>query len=552
VAETEPGPPSKLGGGQSTSVIAIVLALAIVGGGVLLSSSQEITIIVVSLDTTRPDHLSAYGYERLTSPSLAKLAREGVIFTNARSSTSWTLPAHMSLFTGLPTGLHDVNIDFQTLDVGRPILGEIFSEAGFNTEGFYTAPYVHQRYGFGRGMEFFEPMTANPMLFDLPAREMRDQMGLREMFSHQEVTTPRVTQQALRFLRDAKRPKNLLFLHLFDPHYDYKAGPKFRAPFVDPSYAGEITGEALMSQLELISAGDPADLRQLEDLYDAELSFTDAHLQHVINAVKLTGRLGKTIIVVVADHGEEFFEHGRYGHRMGLHDEVLRVPLIIWGPGIIPEGLTIEEDVTIYDVLPTLMDYADIDADPLIYGRSLRPLIEGGSLPPRASWSSLTFLHADGRDYYTLHESIVYEGLKLIRRVRVPWSPLDQRNIYNDPDWDTVELEVYDLREDPGEQTNLVLSAPDDPRIELVMQAFQDEAQRQQTALGQFNPEGTRDIDANIGVLDMIKELGYAGMMEQGSQSVTGPRAESVSSEPEQGDPQTTTDASDPSQDPGR
>jgi arylsulfatase A-like enzyme len=508
-------------GRQLTSLIAVVVALAIVGGGVVLSQSQELTIIVVSLDTTRPDHLSAYGYDRSTSPTLERLAREGVQFTNARSTTSWTLPAHMSLFTGLPAKVHDVNVDFQTLDAGRPVMGEVFAKAGFYTEGYYTAPYVHQRYGFGRGMEFYEPMTANPMAFDLPPAEMREQLGLREMFSHQEVTSVRVAQQALRFVRDASGPRNLLFLHLFDPHYDYRAGPNFRAPFVDPSYEGEITGDGLMGQLDLIAEGNPADLQQLKDLYDAELLFTDAYLGHVIKSVEESDKLGSTIIVVVSDHGEEFFEHGRYGHRMGLHEEVIRVPFIVWGPGIIPEGLVIDDDVAIYDVLPTLMDYAGIEESPFIYGRSLRPLIDGKSLPPRASASSLTFLHADARDYYTLHESTVYEGLKYIRKVQVPWSPLDQRNLSNPPNWSTATIEVYDLREDPAEQSNLYVVDPGDPRVERAAQAFQDETDRLREATARFTPEGSIDMAPDMGVLDIMKQLGYLQMAEEGDRAVT-------------------------------
>jgi len=552
VTETEPSSSPAQGAGQRTSLIAVIVALAIVGGGLLLTQNQKLTIIVVSLDTTRADHLSAYGYDRATSPTLERLAREGVRFTNARSSTSWTLPSHMSLFTGLPAHLHDVNVDFQTLDSGRPIMGELFADAGFYTEGFYSAPYVHNRYGFDRGMEFYEPMTANPMAFDLPPSEMREQMGLREMFSHQEVTSAPVIKQGLRFLRDVSGPRNLLFMHLFDPHYDYRAGPRYRAPFVDPTYAGEITGDGLMAQLDLISKGDPADLRQLRDLYDAELLYTDSHLANVIRDVENSEHKGHTIIAVVADHGEEFFEHGRYGHRMGLHEEVLRVPLILWGPGILPEGLTIDDDVAIYDVLPTLMDYAGIDESPLIYGRSLRPLIEGKTLAPRASASSLTFLHADGRDHYTLHEATVYQGLKYIRRVHVPWSPSDQRNLTNEPDWSTTEIEVYDLAQDPGEQHNLVVESPDDPRIEQAAQAFEDEAAHQRDAFALFVPQGTDDLGGDVDVMEMMRALGYIGMAEQGDRPAGSPAPAGTPAPAGAADAATGSSAGEAQQDPPR
>lgn len=526
MADTEP---DEGGQGSSSAVPTVVAALlggAILAAGLLLNRTEELTIVVVSMDTTRPDHLTPYG-GRETSPTLDRLAREGVRFTQARSSTSWTLPAHMSLFTGLPPAVHGVTIDFQKLDSGRPIMGRIFQDAGFRTVGLYTAPYVHPRFGFGAGMDFYEGMTLNPMAYDLTPAEMNSQMGLRESYSHQEVTSPRVANRAAFFLGDRPTPRNLLFLHLFDPHYDFRAGPAFTDRFVDPKYHGSVVGDAVMTQVGTTIRPDmsAADLDHLRSLYDAEIAFTDRHLSDVIKAIEREDMLGRTLVVVVSDHGEEFFEDGRFGHRMGLRDEVLRVPMIFWGPGIIPEGVVVDDEVALYDVLPTLMDYADIslveseeESGP-IWGRSLRPLMEGGSLPPRPSSSQLTYVHRDDRDHLTRHDALVLGGLKVIRRVQVPWSPAVDRDIFREPDWSTAEYDVFDLSQDPGEQDDLFERNPDDPRVKKALAELEREDQAQAQAVAAYAPQGIR-MDPNDpmqgkDILEQLKAVGYLTGQDQ-------------------------------------
>lgn len=510
----EEAEPSRSGAPARSTVLAVALGAAILVTGLILSRTEQLIIIVVSMDTTRADHLSAYGYDKDTSPTLARLAAEGTSFTHARSTTSWTLPSHMSLFTGLPVAVHGVSIDFQQLDLGRLTLGKAFQDAGFRTVGLYTAPYVHPKFGFGSGMDFYEGMTANPMAYDLTPAEMGTQMGLREMYSHQEVTSPRVADRARFFLKERSSDRLLLFLHLFDPHYDYKAPPKFLKRFASGTYSGPLVGDGIMTQLELIKPDmDPADLAQLKAMYDAEIAFTDKHLGDVIAEVEAQGLVGRTIVVVTADHGEEILEAGRFGHRMTLRDEVLRVPLVFWGPGIVPAGVTVGDDVALYDVFPTLLELAGIERDPLLYGRSLRPLMDGARLPPRPSSAELTFLHRDGPDYYTRHDAVVFEGLKVVRRVRVPWSPKNDRDLSQEPLWETAEFDVYDLRADPGETINLYATEPESPRVLAVLDALVREQSAQDEARAAYVPRGVKrlanDPMADLDVMDQLRAVGY-------------------------------------------
>ncbi len=482
-------------------------ALAACGDG-------ELTVVVISLDTTRPDHLSAFGYGRPTTPNLERLAREGTRFDQARSTASWTLPAHMSLFTGLPPGVHDVNIDFQVLDRSRRTLGEIFKDGGFKTHGIFSGPYVHGHYGFARGFDYWEKGTQDPMLFDLTAEQRRTEAGLREHRSHTEVTSGLVVDRALALLRNSTASRNLLFLHFFDPHYDYKAPRRLARQFTDPGYTGPITGEGLTRQ-GLVHAGMPeADRRQLLDLYDAELAWVDENIGRLLDELRAQDRLERTLIVVTADHGEEFLEHGRFGHRNGLSEQTLRVPLLLWGPGLgVPAGRVEQAEVSLCDVLPTLADYAGLPAEPGVYGRSLRPLLEGGTLRPQPVAAALCFFPAQPQGHYVLHRSVVLDGLKVVSRVNVAWSPDQERDLSGPVLPGTETLAVYDLRADPLETTDLSSSTDPQlvPRVKAALAAYEAEHARQREALTQYTPRGAEDgSQIDMGLYEMIQALGYA------------------------------------------
>jgi len=492
--------------------LAALVLLAALAGLAGCGGEPPLRIVVISLDTTRPDHLSAYGYDQDTTPTLAKLAREGALFTNARSTSSWTLPAHMSLFTGLPPGLHDVVIDFQSLDRSRRTLGEIFHQAGFRTAGVYSAPYVHGKYGFDRGMEFYERGTLEPMVFDLPPAQQKLQLGAREKLGHQEVTSQLVTDRGLALLdRMADRPRSLLFLHYFDAHYDYMAPPRIAERFIDRTYTGEVTGKTAATVAFALPEQPPApDVAQLEGYYDAELAWIDENLRRLIERQEQRGELEHTLVVVTADHGEAFFEHGRYGHRYDLHDEVLRVPLIVWAPGRVPAGRVIEDPVSLTDVLPTLMDYAGLPPDLALDGRSLKPLIDGGRLPPRPVTAALSFFPPPPpRGHYLLHEAIVAEGMKLIRQVEVPWSPDAQQVIDAPPEPGTETFVVYDLATDPGETHDLVGTG--DPRVQPLIDAFVAERERQRDRLASFKPQGSGAPLSDIPLWESMRAMGYLG-----------------------------------------
>jgi arylsulfatase A-like enzyme len=469
---------------------------------------RDLTVIVISLDTTRPDHLTPYDPARATTPSLARLASEGALFTGAHSTAPWTLPAHMSLFTGLSPGLHNVNIDFQVLDQGRRTMGEMFQDAGYRTMGVFTGPYVHGRFGFARGMEFYERATLEPMIWDLPPETMRDQMHAREFLSHVEVTSRGLMERALYLLSNSTRQQNLLFLHYFDPHYDYLAPAPYVKRFADPAYRGPIVGEGISGNPAVKADMPAADRAQLEALYDAELAFVDETIGVLLAALERQGRLDSTLIVVTGDHGEAFFEHGLFGHRRDLSDAVLRVPLIVWGPGLgVPAGRVLDETVSIVDVLPTLLDYAELPAEADIEGRSLRPLIEGRPWEHRPVSAALSYFPPEPLGYYELHESMIFDSMKVIRTRHVAWSTEQERDLAGQvlPDSETVR--VYDLDADPGETRNLF--GTDDPRVDSLLEAFVTERNRQRESLTRFRPQGIPAPAIDLSLEELLRANGY-------------------------------------------
>ena len=182
------------------------------------SKEERVSVLLISIDTLRPDHLGCYGYPRATSANIDALASEGVLFETAISSSSWTLPAHMALFTSLLDSLHGVTDNGMSLPEGISTLASVLKEAGFRTAAVISGPYLHSAFGFSRGfddyinvMDFFPKGAGHAVV---PPEEVH-------LKSHKEVTSPQVTDAAIRWLESTGSTPFFLFLHYFDVHYDF-------------------------------------------------------------------------------------------------------------------------------------------------------------------------------------------------------------------------------------------------------------------------------------------------------------------------------------------
>ena len=390
-------------------------------------------ILLVSIDSLRRDHVHAYGYQRETTPTIDRLAREGTRFATVASPTSWTLPAHLSLLTSLPPEVHGVVGDGMRLREDALFLGEVLWEAGYSTAGIVSAPYLDSVYGFSQGFDHYDDYTI--------ARRSHEA-------SHQGSTSPALYDLTMRWLDDwdehGRRRPFFLFLHMWDVHYDYSPPPPYDTLF-DPTYTGTVTGDDFETGTQVHAGMNRRDLAHVVALYDGEIGYTDLYVGRIIDRLAALGLLDQTLIVVTADHGDEFFEHGQKGHGKALYDESILVPLVMRYPARVPSGAVVPEQVRLIDVAPTILDLAGVPRPPrfgqaahggALAAQDLTPWIvrQGlGTLPELVAFEDLEVGLAP-----TPLAAVRTQSSKLITGLRPP-----------------VAEELYDLTADPGEKRNL-------------------------------------------------------------------------------------------------
>jgi len=376
-------------------------------------------IVVVGVDTLRSDHLSGYGYSRPTSPVLDRLAiDESVVFENVYSSSSWTLPSMASIFTSLHPMQHQVVDRGYRLDSSLATLAGILSAAGWKTAGFITHIYVSSLFGLDSGFDDY--------------RELSIDWSFAE--GHQ-IRADALNAVVLPWLAMHAEERFFVYIHFFDPHWDYDPPAEWADAFVDPAYTGPATGswEFISEFLPVDRLMPQADLTRVIDLYDGEISWTDHQIGRLIDHLRSLGIWDESLFVVLADHGEELQDHGSMHHIRTLYEEVVRVPLILKPPGgrASDQRARIAERVSNLDIAPTILDYADIAPPPDFEGRSLQPL-----------------MHAPGRDrpvfaHTQRHRSdkamSIVDDLKIIHS----WAPGQEGT------------ELYDLKTDPDERSDI-------------------------------------------------------------------------------------------------
>ena len=299
-------------------------------------------VVLVSIDTLRRDHVGAYGYARPTTPHLDALAREGLVFEDAVSTSSWTLPAHLSLMTSLDPGAHGGTDMKHGFNRRAPTLAAVLRDAGFASQAVTSHLYVSSVYGLDAGfdrLDFHQDRKAG----DVAERgiDLLDRFGDRPFF---------------------------VFLHFYDPHWHYDP-PADVLRIFETSYAGKLTGVWQDFSKRDRASLSPADLAHLLALYDGEIRYVDEELGRLLDHMKRRGLEKNTLVVVTSDHGEEFLDHGSWEHQKTLYEEVIRIPLLMRGPGV---ALRREPaQVSLLDVAPTILEWAGVPRPPSQQGRSL-------------------------------------------------------------------------------------------------------------------------------------------------------------------------------------
>jgi arylsulfatase A-like enzyme/Flp pilus assembly protein TadD len=309
------------------------------------SDKDALNVLVLTLDTTRADHLGCYGHAEAGTPTLDHLAQTGVRFESAYCQVPLTLPSHVSLFTGTYPPAHGIRVNGGgALREDLPTLAEAFQAHGYCTAAFIGAAVLDSAFGLGRGFDVYDDN-----LWD----EASGPTGAAERRANQ------VCDTALAWLDQHRGRPFFAWVHFFDPHDPYDPPPEFRERYSEP--------------------------------YDGEIAFMDTQVGRLMDWLEARGLRNRTLIVVVGDHGEAFGEHREIQHGMFVYDTTMRVPFILSLPGRLPQGQVVSAGVRLVDVMPTVLDLMDWELHPGLAGHSLRSGVETGEFPP---------LPAYGESYY--------------------------------------------------------------------------------------------------------------------------------------------------------
>ncbi len=453
-------------------------------------------LLLVSIDTLRADHVGCYGYEGGTTPRLDALARRGILFRRAVSQAPYTLPAHATLFSGQFPSIHGTQRPSDLLSASRsPLLAQILARAGLRTQAFTGGVFLNADFGFDKGFDSFDPIDPlrprdSQFFADLLARS--DARGDRPHRAWEpppalteELLRERGPEHVLGWLEEHADEPFFLFLHTYVVH-DYDPPPAY----LDCRARG-CTSERVDYSEFWITRGKgwterpigEADRAHLTHRYDAALRYADEVLGRLLDRLEELGIAERTLVVVTSDHGEELFERGFVQHGKTLFDELLRVPLILYVPGI--ESRVVEEPVMTLDVAPTILAALRIPVDPRMQGIDLL----GSDLRGRAAWSEV-------------HDDFVHKETLL--------DPSGWKLIHAPPDPSVAfpaerEWSLYDLASDPGER---------DERTATEAQRFQslrERLERQRRTLDDLASElgATRGGELSPETQAQLRQLGY-------------------------------------------
>jgi choline-sulfatase len=374
-------------------------------------------IYVWMVDTLRADKVHVFNPKtRVQTPNYDAFAADATRFSWAQVQGTWSLPSHASLLTGVYPTVHKAVAAESRLSKDVPFVAEDMKKAGYRTGMFSSNGYVSAKWGFDRGWD----INRNFIRENLPN-------GAPYLWK---------TARAWILPNIKADKRDFAYLATVEPHVAYNPQKEFLVKYWDKPYTGPIKPALTGVQLGSIKAGklkiNDNDKAYIEALHDAKITQSDAAFATFIADLKAAGVYDKSVIIVVSDHGDQFFEHGSVGHGDTVYQELTHVPLIIRAPGLLPAGKVITSDVEITDVYATMLALAGLKAEPIVEGTSLIPLVfdEVGA-GPRAA------LTVDGQ---------VARGLKERRYRLVHYGP--------------GRTELYDEYEDRREQKNVAADRP--------------------------------------------------------------------------------------------
>jgi arylsulfatase A-like enzyme len=415
---------------------------------------------MIVVDTLRADHLGVYGYPKSTSPKVDEFAAQSFVFDRMYSQAPWTKPSIASLFTSLYPPQHLVlheGTENQLAD-SLTTLAEVLKAAGYRTLAASQNPHVRANTGFSQGFDEFHGIPGY-------------KSSIGEM-----------VQKNMQFLNAAGEQPTFIYLHFLDPHGPYDPPPALRKKFIGEQQTdnlsvkrGRVAG-LLKGEFPKKSIG-PADLQYLEALYDAEIHSVDDSIGRILKQLQDHGVRENTLVIITADHGEEFLDHGTIKHGYQLFEEVIQIPLIFSVPGGIA-GRNQSAIVEHVDLMPTVLDFLGIEAPSELQGRSLRSLLED----PATQTDRTAYI---GSSWRGIERFAVRQG--------------DWKLIRNEEQDKTT---LYHLDGDPNEQHDVSAAHP-----EMVQKMLEDYRMTTQPISGVTPLSAIGDRDPELE--RALKSLGY-------------------------------------------
>lgn len=423
------------------SLVAVLLAFAV---PVLSTAAADVSdaaaekppnIIILVVDTLRQDHLGCYGYFRDTTPQIDSLAEAGVRFAQAVTVMPHTLPTHISLFTSRYPAEHGVMMNGEVYDGRYTTLAEILANDGYATAAFVGAHPLHSKFGIGKGFQTYHD------------------------FDHWKTSADHVTRESLDWLETHAGTPFFLWLNFYDPHVPYSPPERLREKFAADNALKEWAGGRGTSSFEnwadvfdrttithiRTPPGQLAFFKNLS-LYDAEVAFADEAVGQVISALDDKSLLDRSLVVLLSDHGEGLGDHDFWFHGLHLYEEQVLIPLVFRFPGAEYAGRVVESQTSILDVMPTILDFLDLEEPDGVRGDSLMNL--------------MTKERRKRPTHHAFSESRVYPPKK--PRGPAHWTKV-RRHSVRTPRWKLVrttegEEILYDLNADPEELADISAS----------------------------------------------------------------------------------------------
>ena len=340
-------------------------------------ASGSPNVLVLILDTVRAASLSLYGYGRLTSPNLDRLAEQGVVFDRAIATSPWTLPSHGSMFTG--RWPHQLSTGWTTpLDATYPTLGEALRDQGYATAGFVAnLPYGSYEHGLDRGFIHYEDFPTSfgqLVLSSALGRAVTNRGSFRRLIGYHDTLNRKSAEDLGRyFLRWSTRQRRPFFAFLlyFDAHEPYLPPAPWNAQFGPHSRGANIivrTNDAFHQDRWKLSA---AEVEAERNSYDAGIAYIDHEIGRLLEELERRRLLENTLIIVTADHGEQHGEHGLFDHANSLYSQLIHVPLIVVFPGRVPERRRIAAAVSLRELPASVLDLLGLPAASAFPGQPL-------------------------------------------------------------------------------------------------------------------------------------------------------------------------------------